>query len=1056
MKLHFSLLLFLLLAFLPIITFAQTEFEGEVSGEWTVDDSPYIQVGAASVPADETLEIRPGVTVVLHEEEAFFISGVIQAVGEEDNLITFTHPDDILGQGISIESENDETIHFEYCFFDSLDEAIEARRTKMFISHCHFYYCVDAVDCALEQAEVTNCYSESDQPQIGDFRFGLNGDPGGYYIITNNVFNFRPGSFDVLIIRADSAFFSENEAYRLNIYFSRNIEVTNNHLSTIETTNSSSLMIADNEITDRILLDDTEADVMNNSVNRITYLTSSGNVRNNQCRDINITSFSSADCFNNISQNISVSSSSSILNGNELQQLSVMENSEVTFYNNTLYSPDENDNPITIVESSLDFLNNIVCTDNEARFAFGTRDSELSGGYNCYFGFEDYYPDNEPLDGDFTVYPRFRRPTYGDLRLRADSPCIDAGDPDSDNDPDDTRADIGAYYFNSRAEPPCIISNNETSGTRSLPFSYTAVGIDEYEQLRFRFDDLPDWLEVMERDAVVDSATISGVVPDDQEDFSFIITAIDEDDMTDTLTVFVGIDSLRILSGYISGILRREDSPFLINDTAIVAADDSLIIEPGCRIIFQRQRNGELSRFLVLGNLFADGTEEDSIYILRLNNTVRDGGFRLEANEGTAAVFSYCRVEYGLGSFGKNITVSNSSFQHGTLGVNDEVDEVIIENSTFEDIFIDLSGSGLVSNNRLISSRVRTIGDRWEIYNNEISGMEGTGISVRNADFTSVYDNHIERCETGIYIGGMPSVDDYSLILRNNIILECNWGVSIGVDACYTIVNNLISDSQEKPFRISHSSSRIINNTVFNSPIGVYYATEYGTDYSLYAFNNIIIAVDTLISRSPDPLSADQYFAYNCFYNIDEFGYDFGYLGELDSVNANGDSTDSNFNLYLDPSVVNIDDLDFHLYQGSHLINAGHPDSIYFDIDSTVNDIGLYGGPYGEEYEYPQGVGDSDVPVPEGFTLDRPYPNPFNISTNFAFSLPAPGIVDINIYNTIGRLIFSERLEDLQAGSHKYTWQGIENKGRPLPTGIYYFELTYKGAKLVRRIVLLK
>jgi len=46
--------------------------------------------------------------------------------------------------------------------------------------------------------------------------------------------------------------------------------------------------------------------------------------------------------------------------------------------------------------------------------------------------------------------PLFLDPDNGDYRLSPDSPCIDAGDPDSPPDPDGTRADIGAFYFHQR------------------------------------------------------------------------------------------------------------------------------------------------------------------------------------------------------------------------------------------------------------------------------------------------------------------------------------------------------------------------------------------------------------------------------------------------------------------------------------------------------------------------------------------------------------------------------------------------------------------------------
>jgi len=195
---------------------------------------------------------------------------------------------------------------------------------------------------------------------------------------------------------------------------------------------------------------------------------------------------------------------------------------------------------------------------------------------------------------------------------------------------------------------------------------------------------------------------------------------------------------------------------------------------------------------------------------------------------------------------------------------------------------------------------------------------------------------------------------------------------------------------------------------------------------------------------------------YNACYNVDTTYDDLGFIGQINQVNANGDSCDAGFNIFLDPQIVSLDSLDFHLYLGSPLIDAGNPDSTFNDVDGSVNDIGLYGGPFGESYEYPEGVGESDVPVPEGFTLARPYPNPFNSATIFTYTIPFPDDVQIKIYDTIGRLVFEERLEGLNAGTYRYTWQGVDSNKRSLSTGIYYFELTYQGAKLVMPVVMLK
>ena len=53
-------------------------------------------------------------------------------------------------------------------------------------------------------------------------------------------------------------------------------------------------------------------------------------------------------------------------------------------------------------------------------------------------------------DGCVDADPLFADPDNGDYHLTADSPCIDAGDPESPLDPDGTRADMGTFYFHQR------------------------------------------------------------------------------------------------------------------------------------------------------------------------------------------------------------------------------------------------------------------------------------------------------------------------------------------------------------------------------------------------------------------------------------------------------------------------------------------------------------------------------------------------------------------------------------------------------------------------------
>ena len=85
----------------------------------------------------------------------------------------------------------------------------------------------------------------------------------------------------------------------------------------------------------------------------------------------------------------------------------------------------------------------------------------------------------DPCDTYYNIYmdPKFVDPTNGDYHLQADSPCINAGDPASSLDPDGTVADIGAFYFplDNPGPPELQILAAPTTGPLSLGVDFTCV-----------------------------------------------------------------------------------------------------------------------------------------------------------------------------------------------------------------------------------------------------------------------------------------------------------------------------------------------------------------------------------------------------------------------------------------------------------------------------------------------------------------------------------------------------------------------------------------------------
>ena len=79
--------------------------------------------------------------------------------------------------------------------------------------------------------------------------------------------------------------------------------------------------------------------------------------------------------------------------------------------------------------------------------------------------------------------------------------------------------------------------------------------------------------------------------------------------------------------------------------------------------------------------------------------------------------------------------------------------------------------------------------------------------------------------------------------------------------------------------------------------------------------------------------------------------------------------------------------------------------------------------------------------VPMKFALSDNYPNPFNPTTNISFSIPMQTDVRINIYNIMGQLVTNVTNEQLNAGTYSMQWNGTDQSGNMLPSGLYFYEL---------------
>lgn len=94
--------------------------------------------------------------------------------------------------------------------------------------------------------------------------------------------------------------------------------------------------------------------------------------------------------------------------------------------------------------------------------------------------------------------------------------------------------------------------------------------------------------------------------------------------------------------------------------------------------------------------------------------------------------------------------------------------------------------------------------------------------------------------------------------------------------------------------------------------------------------------------------------------------------------------------------------------------------------------------------------------IPAEFALHQNYPNPFNPMTNITFDVPKSSPVKLQVFDVLGRLVATLVDEELSAGRYTIPWNGSNNSGLKVASGIYMYRLQAESFAQVRKMVLMK
>jgi len=102
-------------------------------------------------------------------------------------------------------------------------------------------------------------------------------------------------------------------------------------------------------------------------------------------------------------------------------------------------------------------------------------------------------------------------------------------------------------------------------------------------------------------------------------------------------------------------------------------------------------------------------------------------------------------------------------------------------------------------------------------------------------------------------------------------------------------------------------------------------------------------------------------------------------------------------------------------------------------------------------------VGNDDPHVvPVVTALNGNYPNPFNPITTIRYSVKNSQPVSINVYNTKGQLVKTLVRETKQAGVHQIVWDGSDNHGNHVSSGVYFYRMTAGNYSATSKMILMK
>ena len=270
----------------------------------------------------------------------------------------------------------------------------------------------------------------------------------------------------------------------------------------------------------------------------------------------------------------------------------------------------------------------------------------------------------------------------------------------------------------------------------------------------------------------------------------------------------------------------------------------------------------------------------------------------------------------------------------------------------------------------------------------------------------------------------------FSPVIENNIIAGLSYsGITCNQSAPTIRYNLIIGNVQNGIIMNTAAMPMIINNTIVGNRTGV----AAFNDSNPLLKNNIIAGNNVGIISESNSISRNSY---NDVWN--------------DVANYQGGSRAGEGDISINPLFLGGQPHAYHLQPSSPCIDAGDPASPR-DPDGTQADMGAY---YFNQLT--DAVHNYQNSLPRQFLLLQNHPNPFNPETVILYELPQTSQAEVTIFNLLGEQVRTLVNHRQAAGQHRLPWDGRDERGKAMPSGIYLYRLRVGEFVQTRKMMLMQ